>query len=68
MISFAPLWKTMEKKNFTTYTLRDKYGMGGGTIQRLRKNMSVSTSTLDDLCNFLDCEVSDIVTHIKDKK
>lgn len=66
MIIYDPLWKTMKQKGFTTYTLRVKHGMSNGTVQRLRKNMSVSTNTLDDLCHLLDCGLSDIAMFVKD--
>ncbi|MBE6012818.1 helix-turn-helix domain-containing protein [Anaeropeptidivorans aminofermentans] len=67
MIIYDPLWETMKKKGFTTYTLRVKHGMSNGTVQRLRKNMSVSTNTLDDLCRLLDCELSDVAIYVKNK-
>lgn len=68
MIVYDPLWKTLKKKGLSTYTLRVKFQISGSTVQRLRKNMSVSTNTLDDLCNLLDCPLSDIAEHIPDKK
>ncbi len=52
--------ETMKKKGVTTYTLREKFKISGSTVQRLKKNMSVSTNTLADLCELLDCELSDI--------
>ena len=66
MIVYDPLWATMERKGYTTYTLREKHKMGSGTVQRLRKNMSVSTNTLNDLCRILDCELSDIAIYVKE--
>lgn len=63
MIIYTPLWETMKAKGFSTYTLREKHGVSS-TIQRLRKNMSVSTNTLDDLCRLLNCELSDIAEYI----
>jgi len=71
MISYAPLWDTMKKKNATTYTLRTKgkvYNIGSGTIKRLQTNQSVSTNTLDAICTILDCAISDIVEYIPDEK
>ena len=70
MISYAPLWETMKRKNATTYTLRNKgkvYNVGNGTIKRLQTNQSVSTNTLDTLCNILDCDIPDIIEFIPDK-
>jgi len=66
MISYKPLWRTMDKKNFTTYTLRYKHNIGGGTIQRLQKNETVSTHTLNMLCKALNCKLNDIVEYIPD--
>ena len=65
MITYAPLWETMKKKGVTTYTLREKWKISGSTVQRLKKNMSVSTNTLDDLCELLDCELYDVARHEK---
>jgi DNA-binding Xre family transcriptional regulator len=67
LIIYTPLWETMRKKGVTTYTLRDKYKISGSTIQRLKKNMSVSTNTLDDLCHILNCRLSDIAEHIEER-
>lgn len=68
MIVYDPLWNTLKKKGLSTYTLRVKFQMSGSTVQRLRRNMSVSTNTLDDLCNLLDCALSEIAEHIPDEE
>ena len=47
MISYAPLWATMEKKHATTYTLQFKGEISSSTIRRLKAGESVSTNTLD---------------------
>lgn len=65
MIVYTPLWRTMREKGFTTYTLRAKHKMSSSTLQRLQKNMSVSTNTLDDLCKILDCALSGVAEHVK---
>ncbi len=70
MISYAPLWKTMEKKKATTYTLRNKgqsYSISSSTMKRLKTNQSVSSNTLDALCHLLDCSLSDIAEFVPDK-
>ncbi len=66
MIVYTPLWETLKKKGLSTYTLRVKFQISGSTVQRLRRNMSVSTNTLDDLCRLLDCSLSEIAEHIPD--
>ncbi len=67
MISYAPLWETMKKKKATTYTLRIKNEMSHATVQRLQKNMPVTTHTLNKLCEILDCKLEDIAEYIPDK-
>ena len=67
MIVYDPLWDTLKRKGLSTYTLRVKFQISGSTVQRLRRNLSVSTNTLDDLCNLLDCSLSEIAEHIPDK-
>jgi DNA-binding Xre family transcriptional regulator len=66
MISYERLWKTMEEKNATTYTLQVKGGISSSTIRRMKANQSVSTNTLDALCKILDCKLEDIAEYISD--
>lgn len=66
MISYAPLWKTMEKVNATTYTLQVKGGVSSSTIRRLKANESVSTNTLDAICKILKCKVPDIIEYVEE--
>lgn len=67
MISYAPLWETMKRKNATTYTLQVKGEISSSTVRRLKANESVSTNTLDALCRILDCELDDIITYLPDE-
>jgi len=66
MISYAPLWATMEKKHATTYTLQFKGEISSSTIRRLKAGESVSTNTLNALCRILRCGLPDIVEYIDD--
>lgn len=70
MMTFDPLWKTMEKKGITTYTLITKYNISKGTIDNLKHNRSVTLKTIHDLCEILDCKIQDVVQYKKsgDKK
>ena len=67
MIYYGPLWKTMAAKKVTTYALREKHNMSHATVQRLQKNMPVSTYTLDRLCRILNCRLEDIAEYIPDE-
>lgn len=68
MISYAPLWETMKKKNATTYTLQVKGEISSSTIRRLKANESVSTNTLEALCKILDCTLQDIIDYLPDEE
>ena len=56
----------MKSKGVTTYVLRYKGLIGGGTIQRLRKNETISANTLDMLCKILDCKLFDVAEYVPD--
>ena len=68
MISYAPLWETMKKKNATTYTLQVKGEISSSTIRRLKANQSVSTNTLEALCKILDCTLQEIIDYTPDER
>lgn len=65
MISYEPLWRTMEEKKITTYMLISDYGFNSQTISRLRHGKGITIYTLDRLCEVLDCTPNDILCHKK---
>ena len=67
MIVYDQLWETMKEKNISQYQLINQYHFSTGTLDSLRKNKSVSTNTLNFLCEILDCNLSDIASYIKEK-
>lgn len=67
MITYDKLWITMEKKNVSTYWLREKCGIDRKTIRRLRANDNIETKTLNKLCCALDCKLEDIAQFVPDK-
>ena len=62
MVSYEPLWKTMEAKGVTTYTLIQKYKIRSKTIYNLKHGKNITTATIENLCNILDCTPNDILT------
>lgn len=61
MFNYDPLWETMKKKGITQYQLIKEYHFSTDTLDSLRKNKSVTVSTLETLCRLLDCEPNDIL-------
>lgn len=66
MILFDKLWQTMQERGITQYDLYTKYNMNRAQLHRLRHNQNIESNTIDRLYNILDCNVEDIMTHIKD--
>ena len=65
MVSYKPLWNTMEEKGITTYTLIEKYKVQSKTIYNLKHGKNITTATLEMLCEILDCTPNDILTFKK---
>ncbi len=66
MIVFDRLWETMKERGISQYKLIKEYKISTGQLDRLRKNGNVSTYTLNQLCEILDCDLSDIAQHLSD--
>ena len=66
MISYGPLWKTMQEKEVTTYTLIYRYGFSANTINRLKHGKSITMFTLESLCKILQCTPNDIIEFLDD--
>lgn len=65
MISYDPLWKTMHKKEITTYQLI-KRGIDKKTIHNLKNNINITMLTAEKICRILDCQINEIVEFIND--
>ena len=68
MITFDPLWDTLKSRNISQYTLIKEYGFSTGTLDSLRKNRSITLNTLNDLCNILQCDITDVIEFTPDNK
>lgn len=66
MVVFDRLWKTMQAKGVTTYTLRGKGDIDSKTIRRLKANENIETKTLSKLCAILGCGLEDIAEYKAD--
>ena len=68
MVSYEPLWKTMEKQNISTYVLITKHGFNPRTINNLKHDRGINVYTLERLCNVLSCTPNDVLTFIPESK
>lgn len=68
MITYAPFWETLRKKKISTYCLINKCKVSSSTIARLRHDLPVSTTTLNDLCRILECEIQEVAQYLPSEK
>lgn len=61
MISYEPLWSTMEKRGITKYQLIYHWGISSNTLRRMGHGEPISSNTLNELCLILNCNVEDIL-------
>lgn len=61
MVRYTRLWETMEKRGMSQYRLIRYHGISAGQMHRLKRNMSVSTQTIERLCRVLECRVEDVM-------
>lgn len=65
MITFEPFFKTLEIKGISQYALIQN-GFSTGTLDAIRKNHSLTLNTLNDICNRLHCDITDVIKYIPD--
>ena len=64
MISYAPFWVTLRNSPESTYTLIKKHRVSSSTIDKLRKNKPVNTTTINDLCRILNCRIDEVMEYV----
>ncbi len=66
MITYEPLWKTLITKHLKRSDLVTNKIISTATLAKLGKNQSVNSKVYDKICNFLECNIEDIMQHIPD--
>ena len=61
MISYDPLWATLEKKQINMTQMRELSGIATATMAKLRKNKSITLVVINKICCALDCNIEDVV-------
>lgn len=63
MISYKPFWETLRVSRESTYTLIKNHRISSSTLDKLRKDKPLNTTTINDLCRILNCRVEDIMEY-----
>ncbi|WP_144700239.1 helix-turn-helix domain-containing protein [Fictibacillus phosphorivorans] len=67
MITFAPLAATLHRKQISKTELQKGIKTSSATIAKISKDEYVSMKILDDICNYLGCEITEVISHVKEK-
>ena len=67
MISYEPFWRTIAARGISTYALINRHGILPDTIQRLRSGRPITTTTLNTLCQVIDCNISDVMEFVPEQ-
>ena len=68
MISFQPFFDKLYLDEISTYKLIKEHHISSSTINRIKHNKPVSTSTIAKLCKELNCAVDDVMRFEPDEK
>ena len=68
MITYEPFFATLKRKRITTYYQVNTYGFSKGTLDSLKQGRNINISTLDYLCDLLQCGPEDIIRYTPGKK
>lgn len=67
IIVYNKLLDLMEQKGLTTYKIRKDKIISESTLQKIRKNKSITTDSISSLCEVLNCQPGDIMEYVPDQ-
>ncbi len=62
--SYKPLWKLLIDKDMSKKQLMQVTGISKSTMDKMGRGELVSMDIIDRICNYFDCNVEDIISHI----
>ncbi|MGD2351939.1 helix-turn-helix domain-containing protein [Bacillus subtilis] len=65
--SYKPLEITLIKKDKRKIDLRNDLDISSATIAKMSKGEAVSLSVIIKVCEYLDCQIHDVVELVEDK-
>lgn len=66
-ISYNGLWKVMIDKNLQRKDLKEALKISSSTLAKMSRGEPVSIDVLTRLCDYLDCNVGDIMSFVKEE-
>lgn len=63
---YKPLFKQLIDKDISREQLKNDLQLSPATMAKMSKGENVALTVLDKICVYLDCEVEDVIQHIKE--
>lgn len=63
---YKPFFKTLIDKEVTREQIKKDLQLSPTTMAKLAKGENVSMIVLDKLCQYLNCEIENIIAHVKE--
>ena len=64
MFSYNPLWKLLIDKNLNKTTFAQNCGISKTTLAKMSKGQYIDMKSIEKICKYFNCQVSDIVEYI----
>ena len=62
-VSYMGLWKILLEKGLQKQDLVDHAGLSSATVAKMGREEPVSNKVLEKVCNYLCCNVNDIMSY-----
>lgn len=66
-ISYNGLWKVMIDENLQRKDLKEALKISSSTLAKMSRGEPVSMDVLMRLCDYLDCNIGDIMSFVKEE-
>ena len=66
-ICYDKLWHILIDRHMTREELRKGCGLSSNTIAKLGKGENLTTEVLLRICNYLDCDIEDILETVREE-
>lgn len=66
--SYKPLWKLLIDRDMNKRELMAATGISKSTIDKMGRGEQVSLDIIDRICNYFECEVEDVISHVQNEK
>lgn len=67
MIVYDELFARLKREGIAPTVYLRNNGFHAGTVDKLRKNQTVTTETLNNICALLDCQPGDFLRYVEDQ-